>query len=304
MREDAASRTAVVVAKSQALIGMSPDSADLVDPEAFEFAKAALMVAGHGRFVRRLRSAAFRRLVCVYESLMIPGLAKHHVLRKRIIERKVREALQSGVGQVIQIGAGLDSLCFRLHHEWHGVKFVEFDHPATQSLKREVLDTMPTGDNLILRPLELEDSDLGKMQVEAGDGPLLVIAEGVLMYLSSSRIAPWLRTWRAFAPSGSQLLFTFMDGPGFWKQSPLVNWWLRRASEPFRWHARPEDMRLMLRDFGWNLGELYKTWDEARDDRVARGEWVGEAMAAQENGALGEGATTSARIANDSVDVG
>jgi len=53
--------------------------------------------------------------------MMIPGLMIHYVLRKNAIEKFTRNAIQEGAEQIVNLGAGFDSLLYRLAHELPGV---------------------------------------------------------------------------------------------------------------------------------------------------------------------------------------
>jgi len=278
MRENRASKTAIVVTRSQALIGASPESGLPMDPAAVAFANQALEIAGHHGFVRALRVKAIRQLLRAYESLMIPGLARHQVLRKQFIEARVRAALDSGIRQVIQVGAGLDSLCFRLHGDYPRASFLEWDHPATQSLKHRVLQSLGTGDNLRLRSLDLSSNERLPTTTSV---PTMIIAEGVLMYLPRQAVTDWLRQWRDVFPDTSRVMFTHMDAPGFHRQSAAVKVWLTIAGEPFRWHAGCEEVTALLRETGWTPSEFHATWQNDEPTRTASGEWISEARSSK-----------------------
>ena len=186
------SRTAIVVAKSQALVGSSPDTAALVPPDAREFVNTSLQLNGHGRFARHLRQAWFRRIVHLYERLMIPGLALHHALRKQVVERIVRRELRDNATQVVQIGAGFDPLTFRLHRQFPYADFIELDHPDTQVHKRRVIGALGgPGDNLALQPVDLSNPDANI--TIATSRRTVVIIEGVLMYFDPDAVRRVLR---------------------------------------------------------------------------------------------------------------
>lgn len=284
MREKTVSRTAIIVAKSQALIGATPGLSDLIDSEALNFITNALRTAGHTQFVSGIRNPVFRRAVRLTESFLIPGLALHQVLRKRIIEEQVLKALESGVKEIVQIGAGLDSLCFRLHKKCPGVNFTEIDHPATQEIKRNTIRVIGgCAENLIFKPLNLNHPDSQKKSnPENTDRSRLIIAEGLLMYLSPLEIKSLLRNWRLEFGNHSQFLFTFFSERGFWRQSPLVDVWLRLIGEPFRWWAEPEAVSELLSKSGWNIVKFRSTWNDidgiSKNQIIAKGEWIGEAM--------------------------
>ena len=284
MIEGTPSRTALVVAKSVALMGALDGGKVEVDPagnrEGEIFAREALKVCGQDGFLRWLDSAIGRRLIRAYERVMIPGLARHQVLRKSFLERQVTVALESGSRRVVQIGAGLDSLCWRLHRKWKGVEFVEVDHPSTQGRKREVLERFPWEGNLVLRPANLAEERPGGLEGDIVGERTILVVEGVLMYLSPESVKRWFRCWSSVVAPASRLLFTFMEDSRFRRQHPLVEWWLRRAGEPFRWHASREQVESLLRETGWRIDALHATWRGAESGEVAAGEWIAVAIRA------------------------
>jgi methyltransferase (TIGR00027 family) len=272
------SHTAIVVAKSQALAEACGPGFPQPGKEAAEFSKRVLHATGHGLFARVLKLPLFRRALNFYESFMIPGLARHHVLRKKAIEKMVLNALKSGVKQVVQIGAGFDSLCLRLHSQWPEVNFYEFDHPATQKLKQEILNQERTGKNLVLKPLDLSDPDSNALSETISlEIPTLFIIEGVLMYLPLSLVTIWFQKIRELVDSGSRLIFTFMEQARFTKQSFAVHLWLKLVKEPFRWHASPSSVRSLLRENDWKPSGEHATWLHSGDEKAAAGEWIDQA---------------------------
>ena len=60
-------------------------------------------------------------------------------MRSRFAEDCARRAVESGVRQVLILGAGLDTFAYRLEPR-DGLRVFELDHPATQRDKRRRLD--------------------------------------------------------------------------------------------------------------------------------------------------------------------
>jgi len=279
MRENNASRTAIVVAKSQVLVGSDPELKQQVNPEADQFTRTALRTAGQHRFLDCLERPVLRNALWRLQNLTVPGLALHQVLRKRFIEERILSALESGVAEVIQIGAGLDSLCFRLHKQWPAVRFREFDHPATRALKRRTIQLQGgAGDNLTMHSTDLCRVDsVAAFRDLVPDIPRIAIVEGVLMYLPPERITGLLRSWRKHLGDRSRLLFTFLEGRGFREQSPFVNGWLRLIGEPFQWQAQRGALATLLREAGWSGPSFNATWlNNSMNHRIAEGEWIAE----------------------------
>src|SRR5210317_2104986 len=64
--------------------------------------------------------------------------------------RHARNGIHVGAAQVLVLGAGYDTLGWRLAPEFPGVNFFEIDHPATALLKAKGIDEMGQRENLYL----------------------------------------------------------------------------------------------------------------------------------------------------------
>jgi len=248
--KDAPSNTALLVASGVAFQSTHPRFGHLVSNEAGELARH--FVAAAGRRVRSGASRVDRLLVAAQERLTVPGITLHYVLRKRTIEELVRAAIAEGYGQLIVLGAGLDTLALRLSRQ---VRAVEVDHPATQRLKR----TLVTG------AIEFIAADLTRETFKSQDEPALFVAEAVFLYLTEVQVRGVLAEIRKV--KRARLIFTFWEPRqpmNFKNATPFADWWLRRNGEPGRWAIAPENLVEFLASEGFSLIEL------ARDDDYHR----------------------------------
>jgi methyltransferase (TIGR00027 family) len=266
VKDSTPSATAIVVAKNVALVAATPRLAPLVGAEASDL--TALLIRAYSRrgdsFLRRARAGWFRCLFGFYERLTIPGLALHQALRKRHIERVVRSGLAEGFEQVVILGGGLDTLALRLHGDFPGVNFLELDHPATQRLKRDVVEGRRlAGPNLKLTPVDFGRQSLQDFLAASPDylpGKRTVfLSEGVLMYLAPDEIDSLFDVIRRQA--GARFVFTFMEPdvrgrPAFRNSTWLVRFWLRLKGEPFRWGLSRAEVPSFLAARGFSLKEL------------------------------------------------
>jgi len=190
------------------------------------------------------------------ERMLLEGIQLHYACRKRWIEQQVREALASGVRQVVVVAAGFDLLSWRLRGEFPGVRFFELDHPATQRPKKEVLGEMP---GVHFLRVDLSTRGVGDVLTEHdfydGRESAICIAEGLLMYLEEARVIALLSELAAIATPSGEVIFTFMENDGcgsidFRGQSPLVARWLAGKREPFRWGIAREELPAFLRQAG------------------------------------------------------
>ncbi|WFN94815.1 class I SAM-dependent methyltransferase [Gordonia sihwensis] len=107
--------------------------------------------------------------------------------RARFAEDRVAAAAARGVGQVVVLGAGLDTFGYRSTDP--GLRVFEVDHPATQEWKRERLAEaaidVPATTTLV--PVDFETDDLAESLASAGfrrDAAAVFVWLGVVYYLT------------------------------------------------------------------------------------------------------------------------
>ncbi len=234
------SDTALVIAKSTYLASLRQTLSLVVPPQASAISE--WFVKDNAPDYRWLQRAWYRALLRRMAELLLPGVELHYAARKRLIEREVRAALARGVRQVVVVAGGFDTLTYRLHDEFRDVQFFELDHPATQSCKRQSLDRngQPAA-NLNLFPADLTRMPLGSALSNAGvtaDQPTVVVAEGVLMYLTTTQVEAIYDELVDYFRGPLTLITTFMvpDQRGrsrFHNASALLDLWLAVKREPF-----------------------------------------------------------------------
>ena len=183
--------------------------------------------------MRRARSRWFQSLFRLYERITIPGLALHQALRKKHIERVVRESLEEGFQQVVILGGGLDSLALRLCAEFARVKFIELDHPATQRVKQEVIQSHHLGgENLRLLPVDFTQQTLEQCLAPypgyQPDSRTVFLCEGVLMYLEEREVEAIFAFIRNQTGPLKRFIFTFMEPDATGKTNFRNSTWLVR----------------------------------------------------------------------------
>jgi O-methyltransferase involved in polyketide biosynthesis len=249
--KDAPSETALLVAGSVAFHSTHPRHAHLVPDDAGRLARTFAPS-------RSGSSPLDRTIVAIRERLTVPGLSLHHVLRKRRIEQMVRAGMESGYRRLVVLGAGLDTLAFRLSGE---IACTEIDHPATQRLKRELLGPSR---------IEFVPRDLATERIEIAE-PALFVAEAVFLYLTEEQVRQVLRGLRG------RLIFTFWeprDPINFQNATWIADWWLRHHGEPGRWAIAPDRIRDFVESEDFTLLELARDTDFQEPYRAARGEHI------------------------------
>ncbi len=285
------SATAQLVATSIATSDLEPELAPLLAP-GMGAASAALIPAGTrgSRMLDALvRRGWARALASTIETLTLPGIRAHYIVRKRWLEDVARQRIAGGVAQVVVIGAGFDTLAVRLHREFPAVRFLELDHPATQAAKRRGLEGLRPGTNLELAPCDLtQPGELARALEHTSfqpAAPALFIAEGLLMYLRSEEMSALFQTVARLSAPGSAFAFSFMErrddghigfrGVGHW-----VNMWLRLKKEPFQSALRLSELEGFLAGHGFQRAAL-------ADAAALRAAYLAPSGLAQ--GALAEG---------------
>jgi methyltransferase (TIGR00027 family) len=294
MKEDAPSATANVVARNVLLVASTKKLSHLVAPSAARLSGRFIQAfSPQGEaFLRRVGRTPFQSLFRFYERITIPGLALHQALRKKHIERVVRASLAEGFNQVVVLGGGLDSLALRLHGEFPRVNFLELDHPATQRVKREVIEAHRlAGDNLKLLAVDfteqaLEDC-LAASQNYLPGAKTLFICEGVLMYLEAGEVDEIFAFIRRQPGALKRFVFTFMEPDesgktNFRNSTWLVRLWLSWRKEPFKWGVSREEVGNFLAARGFSVKEL-ATPETFRDLYLRNPDLSGLTLAEGEN---------------------
>jgi methyltransferase (TIGR00027 family) len=136
-------------------------------------------------------------------------------VRTRFAEDALARAVQGGVGQLVVLGAGLDTFAYRNPYE--GLRVFEVDHPATQAWKRRRLDEagIALPPSLTFAPVDFERETLAEGLAAAGFDsarPAFFTWLGVVPYLTEDAI---FRTLAMIAslPAGTRVVFDYADPP-------------------------------------------------------------------------------------------
>lgn len=267
MRAHQASQTAVKIGRIVVYVAADPRRAPLLPMGAGETTEALLRGAGllHGWQRRAVRSPGVRSTLGWLERTLLDGQGTHVALRKRVLDDEVRAALAAGAVQVLVVGAGFDTLAFRLAPEHRHVRFVEIDHPATQSLKRHALDQLGPRQRLPVN-LQLQPADLGATPLPDVLDELqwdrrarsVVVAEGALMDLGEHEVADFLRGVASRLAPGSRLLGTVLvpeahGGAAVSRLGGLARASRRAIGQPRRWATSPAALTALLEDAGFTV---------------------------------------------------
>lgn len=263
MRQDQPSRTAYKVAIALVALGAKPGM-DKVLPHGLAEATQRLLVASGAAESATVRWARSQWAVSVYESFdwMLPGQFEAFGHRKAFCEHQVKDGIGDGATQVLVLGAGYDTMAWRLAPEFPEVNFFEIDHPATARLKAKGVDAMGPRDNLHLIAEDLGKRSLtdvlGTNSVWGKGARTAIIAEGLLMYLHPEAVRDLFCQSARIVGAGSRIVFTYIpsgsdDRPDVGRWTWLISWLQMVAGEPWTWSIRPDDLDRFLRETGWTI---------------------------------------------------
>jgi methyltransferase (TIGR00027 family) len=164
--------------------------------------------------------------------------------RSRYTEDSLEAAVQQGVRQVVILGAGFDTFAFRRPDLITQLQVFEVDHPVTQAMKRERIAVagweIPA--QLHFVPVDFTQESLtAALQRSSYDPGKLTFVSwlGVTYYLSRDVVFATLRAIAGIAPSGSTVVFDYMDADAFVpgkaaKRTQLMHGIARQVGEPMK----------------------------------------------------------------------
>jgi len=197
----------------------------------------------------------------------LPGILTHYQWRKQHIETMVRRQIaQHGVRQLLIIGAGFDALGAKFSAEFSQLQVIEIDKPASIDIKQQVLQQLNAlQPNLCLKAADLACCSVAELLAGeptfSANRSTLVLAEGVLMYLTQPAINTLLLQLRQIMDAPLQLVATQMQlnpqgKPRFIQQSWLTDLALAISAEPFVSGVSPQDLASWLASVGFTLQQL------------------------------------------------
>jgi methyltransferase (TIGR00027 family) len=135
-------------------------------------------------------------------------------IRSRLAEARLIEGLKNGLGQLVILGAGLDTIAYRHAEKAAGIKIFEVDHPDTQVLKKAALERseIPIPENLQFTAFDFNRQTLAEAMRLGGIDPALPTLFtwlGVHMYLTDETVKATFSALGNFA-RGSELVMDFM----------------------------------------------------------------------------------------------
>jgi methyltransferase (TIGR00027 family) len=158
-------------------------------------AATAVPVCGDTFAARFIDDATLERL---RPALKFRGPAASNVARHRIVDDLLRAALERDPElRIVLLGAGLDTRGFRLQ----GGQWWELDDPALLAFKDEKLPADTAPNPLVRVPVDFANDELREhLGQVSGSGDVMVVMEGVSMYLPAPVLTKTARTVRDAFP--------------------------------------------------------------------------------------------------------
>lgn len=261
MQKDKPSRTAYKVALNVVTLGAKPGMDRFLPPGIVQ-ATEKLLVASGAVGSRSVRWARSKRMVYVYEAFdwMLPGQFEAFAHRKTFCERQAREGIGEDASQILVLGAGYDTMGWRMAPEFPGVNFFEIDHPATARFKARGIEAMRQRDNLFLIAEDLGERKLEDVlkanELWDRSARTVIVAEGLVMYLPPEAVRDLFYQCAVVAGVGSRIAFSYIpsgaDGrPDAGRWTGLMLWLQKVVGEPWIWSIRPEELGPFLEKTGW-----------------------------------------------------
>jgi methyltransferase (TIGR00027 family) len=247
MAELTAIQSAETVAALRAIAGTEQE---LATPCRDLFAKHFLSLKS-----RVLMALTPQRVLRTLIERAAPGSYCFTIARTRHFDEALKQAVKSGVEQVVILGAGYDSRAFRFEDELRGVKIFELDHPGTQTRKKQLLKSSNAAlpSNLALIGIDFAKQSFRKLLAEHGfrhDLKTLFLWEGVSYYLPLQAVDDVLKFVADCAP-GSSVVFdyalqSFVDGDTGTYGGEQIARWLKKIGEPFLFGLEPANAQRFL----------------------------------------------------------
>lgn len=250
-------------------LGAKPES---VLPDGVAEATEKIMVASGAAHAAAVKYAKSRGMVAVYGAFdwMVPGQFEAFAYRKQFFEQQVKKGIANGATQVLNLGAGYDTLAWRLAPKFsERVNFFEVDHPATARYKARGIREMGQRPNLYLLAEDLSRISLAEVlsRYEPWDSKAqcVILAEGLVMYLPEKSVKDLFVTSASLSAHGSRIAFSYIptgnDGrPDMGPFSGLMLWLQEVIGEPMLWSITPGEIGTYLKQTGWTaLKGQYRT---------------------------------------------
>ena len=273
MRATKTSKTADAVTALRAAHHLYDSSLIFDDPYALGLTSAGWRVIVGNRALYRLTA---NRLLGVLRPTYGQVL-----VRARYSEDRLEQAMAAGIGQYVNIGAGLDSFALRRTDLADRLRVFELDHPASQRVKRRRLARLgePIPANLEFAAVDFEKETVAQALARGSfdrDVPAFFAWLGTVVYLTRDAVFATLESIASHAAPGSEIVFNYSNLAEFKGHQLAATTEMRRLAarrgEPLITYFEPEDLIGEVAARGYELIEnagaeaLRKRYTAGRED--------------------------------------
>jgi len=194
------------------------------------------------------------------------------VVRTAVMDEIIERCIAQGARTVLNLAAGLDARPYRMDLP-PDLRWLHVDMPEMVEYFRERMAGETPRCELEFVPADLRDAAARRdvLARAPGHGPVLVLTEGLLVYLEADDVAALARDLHDVARARWWL--TDLASPMLLKY--LEKQWqpkLREGNAPFRFG--PAEGTAWFAPYGWREAEFRSTWDESlRLHRTMPGAW-------------------------------
>ena len=135
--------------------------------------------------------------------------------RTRYIDDYLKTCIDSGIKQLVMLGAGYDTRPYRFAELKGKVRVFELDQPATQRAKIEKIKAIfgSTPDHVVYVPIDFDKESMADRLLSSGFArnlKTLFIWEGVTMYITAEAVDATLSFVARNSGKGSSIIFNYM----------------------------------------------------------------------------------------------
>lgn len=239
----------------------------------------------HDPYARRLGGA--RGEAIVREMPDGAATAWTMVVRTAVMDEIVARCVREGTKTVLNLAAGLDARPYRMDLP-ASLRWIHVDMPEMLAYFRDGMSDETPRCRLEFAAADLRDAQVRRdlFADAAKEGPVLVITEGLLIYLQPEDVAALARDLHDVAKARWWL--SDLASPMLLKR--IEKRWspkLRDGNAPFLFG--PAESTGFFKPFGWQESEFRPHWDESiRLKRTMRGVWFWRLMMALQSDAKRE----------------
>ena len=194
-----------------------------------------------------------------------PGVCNAIIVRTRFIDDCLFQAIESGIRQLVILGAGYDTRAFRYDALKDEVMVFELDYPATQKAKLDRIKQFARDDMAHVRfiPIDFDEEEPEAKLLASGYSKkvkTLFIWEGVTYYLPPVAVDRTLHFINSNSPEDSSVVFDYFpesvaDGTTTLTEALALREGLKRIGEEILFGIEPAQFDDFMRERGLKVAK-------------------------------------------------